>query len=122
MRPFGPDAARRSTPISIENYVAQSKFPRQGNGVFPGGARLQIAESETGGGTAAELVPPGDPVALASAVERLLGDGSRAEALAARGLELTRDLTLEAEARRVAAFVKGAGENDSKRRKGEMQT
>jgi glycosyltransferase involved in cell wall biosynthesis len=75
----------------------------------------------TGGGRAAELVPPGDPVALAAAVTRLVADAPYAEALAARGLELTRELTLEAEARRVAAFLRFEHDGDSKRRNVAMQ-
>lgn len=54
-------------------------------------ARVPLIATEVGGlpelvGDAAELVPPGDPEALAAAVARLLDDPARCEVLRARGL------------------------------------
>jgi glycosyltransferase involved in cell wall biosynthesis len=57
------------------------------------------------GGRAGLLVPPEDVEALVSAVDRIANDGPLRDRLASRGLELARDLTLEAEAARVASFI-----------------
>jgi glycosyltransferase involved in cell wall biosynthesis len=50
------------------------------------------------------LVPPGDPRALASALESLLRDSSRREAIAAGGRERLREFTPERAAERFAAL------------------
>jgi glycosyltransferase involved in cell wall biosynthesis len=60
-------------------------------------------------GRAALLVPPDDLTALVEAIRRLENDADLRERLAARGLELARGLTLEAEAERVGRFLRGAG-------------
>ncbi|WP_217141552.1 glycosyltransferase family 4 protein [Streptomyces sp. AC627_RSS907] len=54
-------------------------------------ARVPLVASDVGGipelvGDAAELVPPGNPEALADAVVRLLGDAGRCEALRDKGV------------------------------------
>ena len=58
------------------------------------------------GGDAGLLVPPADRNALAEAILRLTDDAALRERLTARGLELARTRTLEAEAARVAAFMR----------------
>ena len=58
-------------------------------------------------GKAGLLVPPGDAVALADAIEHLIDDPELRRRLVAHGLDLVRGLTLEAEGARVAKFVEG---------------
>lgn len=57
---------------------------------------------------AAELVPPADADAVAGALARLEDDPARREARIRAGLERVRELTLEAEATRVAEFLAAA--------------
>lgn len=64
-----------------------------------------VAEA-VAGGAAGLLVPASDLHALTRAVLRLTDDGALRRRLAARGLELARDRTLEAEAARVAHFIR----------------
>jgi glycosyltransferase involved in cell wall biosynthesis len=52
--------------------------------------------------------PPGDAVALADAIENLIDDPELRRQLVAHGLDLVRELTLEAEGDRVAMFLGGA--------------
>ncbi len=58
------------------------------------------------GGEAGLLVPPADSHAMTEAVLRLTDDAALRERLTARGLEVARTRTLEAEAGRVAAFMR----------------
>jgi len=60
-------------------------------------------------GRAALLVPPDDLTALVDAIHRLENDEPLRSRLVARGLEIARGLTLEAEAERVGGFLRGAG-------------
>lgn len=60
------------------------------------------------GGRAGVLVPPSDAEAAAAAVIRLSDDERLRAQLVARGLLLARERTLEAEAARVAAFLRSA--------------
>jgi glycosyltransferase involved in cell wall biosynthesis len=69
-------------------------------------AGVPIVASRTGGipdavGRAADLVEPGDPVALAEAIDRVLGDPLRALAMATRGRERARRFDWSLLARRV---------------------
>jgi glycosyltransferase involved in cell wall biosynthesis len=56
-------------------------------------------------GRAGLLVPPGDLDALVDALRRLASDVELRRKLVTRGLELVQDLTLEAQAARVAQFI-----------------
>jgi glycosyltransferase involved in cell wall biosynthesis len=60
------------------------------------------------GGKAGLLVPPGDAIALADAIESLIDDPRLRSQLVAYGRDLVHDLTLEAEGARVAMFLGGA--------------
>jgi glycosyltransferase involved in cell wall biosynthesis len=66
-----------------------------------------------GDGENALLVPPGDPAAAAAALDRLLGDKALAKRLGAAALALSRTLTWDARAEKIAAFL---GERLSRRR------
>jgi glycosyltransferase involved in cell wall biosynthesis len=66
-----------------------------------GGVRSALDE-----GRAGLLVPPGDAEAVAAAVIRLADDEELRSGLVQRGLALARERTLEAEAARVAAFLR----------------
>jgi glycosyltransferase involved in cell wall biosynthesis len=57
------------------------------------------------GGAAGLLVPPANLEALVDAVERMAADAALRQRLVARGLELARETTFEAEAERVATFI-----------------
>jgi glycosyltransferase involved in cell wall biosynthesis len=59
------------------------------------------------GGRAGLLVPPGDVDALVAAIRRIVTDAHLRNRLVARGLELARNRTLEAQAERVARFIAG---------------
>jgi glycosyltransferase involved in cell wall biosynthesis len=65
-----------------------------------GGVRAAMAD-----GAAALLVPPRDADAVVVAVRRLLDEPELRRRLAAQGLELARQMTLEAEAARAVAFM-----------------
>jgi glycosyltransferase involved in cell wall biosynthesis len=78
---------------------------------------LPVVGTDVGGvagaldqGEAGMIVPPGDARALAHAVRRLVRDDASRERIRAAGRERTRDLTLERQARKVAAFL--LGKND----------
>ena len=75
-------------------------------------AGVPVVATSVGGvpdavGDAALLVPPGDPDAAARALERLAEDPELRAKLIGRGVERVRGRTLEAESRRVAAFLAG---------------
>jgi glycosyltransferase involved in cell wall biosynthesis len=67
-----------------------------------GGVRAAV-----GGGAAGLLVPPADVDALVAAVLRASGDGELRGRMAARGLELARAGTVDAQAPRIARFLAG---------------
>jgi glycosyltransferase involved in cell wall biosynthesis len=59
------------------------------------------------GGRAGMLVPPDDSAALVAAIERVANDSLFREQLVIHGIERVRELTLEAQAQRVARFIAG---------------
>jgi glycosyltransferase involved in cell wall biosynthesis len=69
-----------------------------------GGVRAALDE-----GAAGLLVPPDDREALVTALIRLADDSALRERLVRHGLELARGRTIEAEAARVARFLREAG-------------
>jgi glycosyltransferase involved in cell wall biosynthesis len=77
-------------------------------------ARLPVVATDVGGvaavtgGRAALLVPPGDPDAAARAVLRLAAEPELRAALVEAGLEIAREHTLQAECRRIAAFLRAS--------------
>lgn len=77
------------------------------------GSAIPIVATDVGGvralldgGRAGLLVPPSDLEALVGAIQHLAEDEELRERLVARGLELGRSLTLEAQAERVARFIR----------------
>lgn len=77
-------------------------------------ARLPVVATAVGsvaeaGGDAVLLIPPGDPAAAAERLRRLAADEPLRDALVDAGLARVAAHTLEAEAGRAAAFLRGAG-------------
>lgn len=78
-------------------------------------AGLPVVATEVGGVGLGEerdalaLVPPADAGAAAAELERLAGDSALRERLLRSGMELARLHTLDAECRRLAAFVAAGG-------------
>jgi glycosyltransferase involved in cell wall biosynthesis len=110
--PFGPDllaryrAAHAFVHVSLTEGVPQVLVEALASGT-------PIVATDVGGvgpaledGGAGLLVPPSDRGALVRAVLELTDDPGLRARLVARGLELARERTLEAEAARVAAFLK----------------
>lgn len=58
-------------------------------------------------GRAGLLVPPSDLDALVAALERVVDDSEHRERVVKHGLELVRELTMDAQAARAARFIKG---------------
>jgi glycosyltransferase involved in cell wall biosynthesis len=78
-------------------------------------AALPVVATAVGGvpeaaGDAALLIAPGDPLAAADALTRVATDARLREQLVAAGHERVRERTLDAEAARVAAFIRAAAE------------
>jgi glycosyltransferase involved in cell wall biosynthesis len=109
--PFGPELlalyrrAHALVHVSLTEGVPQVLVEALASGA-------PVVATDVGGigaaledGRAGLLVPPSDLRALVDAVLRLSDDEELRTQLAARGLELARDWTLEAEAARVAAFL-----------------
>lgn len=67
---------------------------------------LPAVREVVGDEEAALLPPPGDPTALAVAIERLLSDDALAERLAARALELSHQYTWRARAQAIIDFLR----------------
>ena len=61
------------------------------------------------GGSAGLLVPPADARAVAGAITELTRDAELRARLAKRALTVARELTIESQARRVAAFLEDQG-------------
>jgi glycosyltransferase involved in cell wall biosynthesis len=119
--PFGPEllaiyrSAHMFVHVSLTEGVPQVLAEAHASGTpvvatDVGGVRLAVEH-----GRAGLLVPPSDAAALTTAVLRLADDAELRAQLAERGLELTRGRTLEAEAARVAAFLREPLENRASR-------
>jgi glycosyltransferase involved in cell wall biosynthesis len=67
-----------------------------------GGVASALADGKAG-----ILVPPGDALALADAIETLVGDQQLRARMVNYGRELVREVTIEAESARVASFIAG---------------
>jgi len=65
-----------------------------------GGVRDALDDGEAG-----LLVPPDDLDALVQAIRRISDEPTLRQGLVGHGLELARELTLEAQAERVVAFI-----------------
>jgi glycosyltransferase involved in cell wall biosynthesis len=113
--PFGPElldlyrGAHAFVHISLTEGVPQVLVEALASGTpivatDVGDVRTAVADGE-----AALLVPPSDLEALVEALLRLSDDVELRERLVRRGLELARDGTLEAEAERVARFIRDPG-------------
>ncbi len=113
--PFGPELLalyRRAhvfVHVSLTEGVPQVLFEALASGT-------PIVATDVGGvraaldaGRAGLLVPPSDLDALVQAIRRTASDRQLSARLVRRGLELARNITIEAEAARVAAFLAGPG-------------
>ena len=71
----------------------------------------EVNLSRIAGGAMSVVLDPRDEglIALVDAIHRLENDEPLRSRLVARGLEVARGLTLEAEAERVGGFLRGAG-------------
>jgi glycosyltransferase involved in cell wall biosynthesis len=111
--PFGPtllDLYRRAhmfVHVSLTEGVPQVVVEAQACGTPVVATDVGGVSAALDGGNAGLLVPPGKPESLVDAIGRLVEDGELRDRLVARGLELARGTTLEAEAARVARFVAG---------------
>jgi glycosyltransferase involved in cell wall biosynthesis len=112
--PFGPElldlyrGAHALVHVSLTEGVPQVLVEALASGTpivatDVGGVRAALED-----GRAGLLVPPSNAEALAAAVLRLSDDEGLRSSLAARGLELARERTMEAEAERVASFLRSA--------------
>jgi glycosyltransferase involved in cell wall biosynthesis len=91
--------------ISFTEGVPQVLIEAFGSGTPVVATAVGGVPRATGNGKAALLVPAGDLIAVVEAVERVLSDETLRERLAEEGLALARQLTIEAESARVAAYL-----------------
>jgi glycosyltransferase involved in cell wall biosynthesis len=111
--PFGPellDLYRRAhvfVHVSLTEGVPQVLHEALASGTPVVATDVGGVASALEGGRAGLLVPPADLAALTAAVLRLSDDVELRAGLVARGLELARGRTLEAEALRVSEFLRG---------------
>ena len=111
--PFGPELLRIYGGSDLFVHTALTEgvpgvlFEAMGSGLPVVATDVGGVARALSGGEAGLLVPPGDPTAIADAVQSLEADATLRNSLAARGLELARDATIESESRRVAAFIAG---------------
>ena len=116
--PFGPELLELYRDADLFVHVSLSEgLPKVLIEAFA--SSTPIVATDVGGvrsavddGRAAVLVPPADLDALVAGIHRLADDFELQAACVERGLELVRNLTLEAQAERVARFIRscaGAG-------------
>ncbi|MCC6223267.1 MAG: glycosyltransferase [Thermoleophilia bacterium] len=111
--PFGPEllglyrAAHAFVHVSLTEGVPQVLIEAMASATPVVATDVGGVSDLLEGGTAGLLVPPADPDALVGALLRLSDEPALRDSLVARGLELASRLTFEAEAERVAAFVRG---------------
>ncbi len=112
--PFGPEllslyrAAHAFVHVSLTEGVPQVLVEAMASATPVVATDVGGVSDLLEGGAAGLLVPPSDLEALTGAVLRVCDDRNVRESLIARGLELAERLTFEAEAARVAAFVRGS--------------
>jgi len=115
--PYGPDLHRYYRSADVFVHTALTEGSPQVL-VEAAAAAMPIVATDVGGvaetiGSAAVLVPPGDPDALARAIAELVDDPGRRDELAIRAREMAAGLTIEREALRVAEFVAPAADPPS---------
>jgi glycosyltransferase involved in cell wall biosynthesis len=110
--PFGPDLlelyrnAHAFVHVSLTEGVPQVLIEALASGTPVVATDVGDVRSALGGGDAGLLVPPSDLDALVDSLLRLSDDPGLRDRLVRRGLQLAREGTLEAEAARVARFIR----------------
>ena len=109
----GPDLFRLYREADVFVHAARTEglpqvlIEAQAFGLPAVGTDVGGVAGALGDGQAGLLVPPGDATALADAVRRLVGDEALREGIRAAGRARTRNLTLERQAAKAAAFLLG---------------
>jgi glycosyltransferase involved in cell wall biosynthesis len=112
--PFGPELlelyrnAHAFVHVSLTEGVPQVLVEALASGTPIVATDVGDVRTGLAGGEAGLLVPPSNLEALVEAILRLADDAELRARLVVRGLELAREGTLEAEAERVARFIRGA--------------
>jgi glycosyltransferase involved in cell wall biosynthesis len=112
--PFGPELlelyrnAHAFVHVSLTEGVPQVLVEALASGTPIVATDVGDVRTGLAGGEAGLLVPPSNLEALVEAILRLADEAELRDRLVARGLELAREGTLEAEAERVARFIRRA--------------